>query len=83
MDDVFYYKINDLNLLGKIDDYVYYIFDKTSGWQPDAKHILSDRLFGYDETEEIDSPYRMGNPNMLSRVEQITEEEANKIISQL
>ncbi|HOM02572.1 MAG TPA: hypothetical protein PLH43_07075 [Acetivibrio sp.] len=64
-----------------MDNYVYYLYDKEKGWVVDTKHILFDRLFGYDETEEPDSPYRIGNTDMMSRVEVITEEEANKLIA--
>jgi len=80
-DKIIYYKVNDLNLVGKMDDYVYYIYDKEKGWIVDNRHLISDRLFGYDEFEEPNSPYKIGNSDMMSRVEEITEEEANKLIA--
>lgn len=45
-----------MNLIGKIEDYAYYIYDKEKGWIEDKEHLLSDRLIGYDGTEEPDSP---------------------------
>lgn len=84
MDDkIYYFKIYDLNLIGKIDDYIYYLYDKDKGWVVDNNHLLSDRLIGYDETEDQDSPYRIGNSDMMSRIEEISEEEANKLIENM
>jgi len=77
---VYYFLINDLNIVGKMDDYTYYLYDKNEGWIPDGKHLLADRLIGYDESEPKDSPYAIGNTDMLSRVNEISEEEATKIM---
>lgn len=71
---VYYFRITDLDKIGKMDDYVYYIFDKETGWQSDDEHILSDRLIGYDGDV-------IGSSDMLSSAEEITEEEANKLIA--
>jgi hypothetical protein len=56
-----------------------FLYDKESGWVNDREHILIDRLFGYDKYEPKDSPYAIGNTDMLSRIDGITEEEAMKL----
>jgi hypothetical protein len=78
-----YYLIKDLNIVGKKEGFIPYIYDKDKGWVVDNDNILSDRLIGFDETEEPDSPYRIGNTDMLSRVEEITEEQAMKLIQNM
>ncbi len=71
-----YYKILDKNLIGRQDGmFDCYIYDAEKGWKPDDEHILMDRIIGYDED-------RIGSSDMLFRVDEITEEEANEIISQ-
>jgi hypothetical protein len=75
MDDfVYYFIMHDLNRVGKMEDYAYYIYEKERGWIPDNEHLLSDRLMGYDGLF-------VGSLTMLSRVDEISEEEANKMIN--
>lgn len=69
-----YYLINDLNIVGKEENFVPYIYDKSKGWVVDNDNILSDRLMGYDGED-------IGCSDMLFRVDEITEEEANKLIA--
>lgn len=71
-----YYLINDLNIVGKEENYIPYIYDKEKGWVVDNNNILSDRLIGYDGDE-------IGCSDMLFRVDEITEEEANKLIASM
>ena len=47
----------------------------------DHDNILMDRIMGYDESEASGSPYKIGNDSMMDLVEQISEKEAEKIIS--
>ena len=77
---VTYYRINDLNLLGKEEDFIPYLYKPEKGWTVDNDNILMDRLMGYDKSEPDNSPYGIGNLSMMERVEEITEEEANKIM---
>lgn len=77
---VTYYRINDLNLLGKEEDFIPYLYKPEKGWTVDNDNILMDRLMGYDKSESDNSPYGIGNLSMMERVEEITEEEANKIM---
>lgn len=71
-----YYFINDLNIVGKEEDFVPYIYDKEKGWVVDKDNILSDRLMGYDG--EV-----IGSSDMLFRVDEISEEKANNLIANM
>lgn len=70
-----YYKILDKDLIGRQDSmFDCYIYDADKGgWKPDDEHILMDRIIGYDGDG-------IGSSDMLFKVEEITEEEANQII---
>jgi len=69
-----YYKILDKNLIGRQDSmFECFIHDVEKGWKPDEDHILMDRIIGYDGEA-------IGSTDMLDRVEEITEEEAMKLI---
>ena len=71
-----YYLIKDLNIVGKEEDFVPYIYDKEKGWLVDNDNILSDRIMGYDGDG-------IGSADMLTRVVEITEEEASKLIANM
>ena len=77
-----YYHIIRRNLVAKgegwFDNYIY----QNGEWVEDTKCLVSDRLFGYDSSEPADSPYGIGNTDMLEDIETITEEEAMKLIAQ-
>lgn len=79
----YYYWINDLKRLGKLEQFIPYLYDKENGWVNDNNHILMDRLWGYDATEPKDSPYAMGNTDMLNRIEGITLDKAMQLISEI
>lgn len=78
-----YYRIKDLNMVGKEEDYVPYLYKPGKGWIVDRDNILMDRIMGYDETEHSKSPYKIGNSGMMNLVEQISEKEAEKIIAEI
>lgn len=63
-----FYRIKDLDRIGKVDGGIPYLF-AASGWEVDDANILMDRVMGYDGES-------IGCISMLSRVEEITEEEA-------
>lgn len=69
-----YYWINDLKIVGKKENHIPYIYDKDKGWVIEPNHILSDRIIGYDG-------YEIGCSDMLLRVDNITEDEAMKLIN--
>lgn len=77
-----YYFIRDLKLVGKMEDHIPYLYYKNLGWEVDKAHIIWDRLIGYDESEPDDSPYKIGNTDMLSRLEAISKEQAKYFISE-
>ena len=68
-----YFWLNDLKLVAKMEDYVSYIY-RNGKWEVDNDNIVNDRFIGYDPNEGI------GNIDMLMRIEEITEEEAKKLI---
>lgn len=79
---VTYYQIKDLNILGKEEDYVPYLYQPEKGWTIDNDNILMDRIMGYDDSEPKNSHYGIGNTSMMDLVEEISEEEANRIMEQ-
>jgi hypothetical protein len=67
-----YYRVLDKGLIGRQDSmFECYIFHSEKGWIPDEENILMDRIIGYD----MDS---IGNQDIMSKVEKISEEEAMK-----
>ena len=80
---VTYYHINDLDMLGKEEDYVPYLYKPGKGWVVDNDNILMDRVMGYDKSELDNSPYGIGNLSMMERVTEINQKEAEKIINNL
>ena len=76
-----YYRIKDLNMVGKEEDYVPYLYKSGKGWIVGHDNILMDRIMGYDESEGSGSPYKFGHDSLMDLVEQISEKEAEKIIS--
>lgn len=76
-----YYEIIDLNMIAKIEEHIPYIYDSQQGWVRDMKCLLMDRIMGYDSSEPKDSPYRLGNLDMMDRVRKISREEAEKRIA--
>ncbi|WP_313583333.1 hypothetical protein [Lacrimispora sp.] len=80
---VTYYRIKDLDLLGKEEDYVPYLYKLGKGWVVDHDNVLMDRIMGYDESEPANSPYKIGNTSMLDLVKEISQKEADKIIANL
>ncbi len=69
-----YYKILDRNLIGRQDSALEcFIHDHEKGWIPDAENVLADRIIGYDGES-------IGSSDMLSRIKEITENEALKSI---
>ncbi len=67
-----YYYLNDIKRVGKMEDYVPYLYDKEKGWVPDKENLLMDRIIGYDGES-------IGSSSMLFAVDEISEEDANEI----
>ena len=75
-----YYHILDLDIVGKEEGFVPYLYDKKKGWQPDKDNVLMDRVTGYDPSEDKGSSYGFGNTDVMSLVQEITEDQARKLI---
>ena len=66
--------------LGKEDDGKYYLY--TNGnWVPDTKSTILGRLMGFDPSEPADSPYAMGNMDIMDTIDPITEQQAREFIN--
>lgn len=81
--DKAYYLIKDLNLVGKEEDYIPYIFKNGEGWCVDSDRLLTDRIMGYDGDEEKASPYKIGNTDAIELIEEISEEKAMELIGKM
>ena len=66
--------------LGKEEDGKYYLY--TNGnWVPDTKSTILGRLMGFNPSEPADSPYAMGNMDIMDTIEPITEQQALQFIA--
>jgi len=74
-----YYKIHDLDLVGKTVDGKPFIYINHE-WTFDIR--LMDRIYGYDETES-DTPYAMFNSSIMETVSIIPEEKALEFIKKI
>ena len=68
------------NQLGKEEDDKYYLYTNGS-WIPDTKSTILGRLMGFDPSEPADSPYAMGNMDIMDTIELITEQQAIEFIN--
>lgn len=78
--NVTYYHILDLDMVGKEEDYVPYLYKPEIGWVVDDGNVLMDRIMGYD-VDEADTPYKIGNSDIMNLVKEISESEVKKIIA--
>ena len=76
-----YYWISDLHIIGRLKDFIPYLYQKDMGWVVDQEHILMDRVMGYEKSEP--SIYGIGSTDMMERVKEISEEEAMQFISNM
>ena len=78
-----YYLICE-RLLGKReyenDGFTDYLFLGGS-WVFDGSLTILKYLFGFDETEPEDSPYAVGNSDIMDEIQEISKEDAMKIIA--
>ncbi len=68
------------NQLGKEENGKYYLYTNGS-WVPDTKSTILGRLMGFDPSEPADSPYAMGNMDIMDTIELITEQQAREFIN--
>ena len=69
------------NKLGKEEDGKYYLYTNGS-WVPDTKSTILGRLMGFDPSEPADSPYAIGNMDIMDTIELITDHQAREFINQ-
>jgi hypothetical protein len=69
------------HLVGKKEDEMFYLF-KNGEWIPDKENVIMDHLMGYDPTEPPGSPYAIYNMSIMDEIEDISYEEAMKIIGE-
>ena len=69
------------NQLGKEEDGKYYLYTNGS-WVPDTKSTILGHLMGFDPSEPADSPYAMGNMDIMDTIEVITEQQVTEFINQ-
>ncbi|WZL79231.1 hypothetical protein QBE55_03445 [Eubacteriales bacterium mix99] len=71
-----FYLISDLNRIGKIENYIPYLYDTGKGWMVDSDNIVMDRLMGYNGES-------IGATDALLKIEEISEAEAESRIKRL
>ncbi len=49
-------------------------------WIPDTERAIMDRLMGYDPSEPPDSPYGIGNPEIMREIKTISGTDAMRLI---
>jgi hypothetical protein len=78
-----YYILEDQGIpaAGKDGRYWIYDFEKRE-WAPDVHHIFSDAVMGYDPGEPEDSPYRIGNTDVIEKVKPVSYEAVRRMIDQ-
>ena len=47
--------------------------------ESDTKYVIMDRLLGFDESEPLDSPYRMGSTSVMDEIEVIPSERVDEL----
>ena len=64
-------------MLGKREDDKDYLYGE-EGWIPDVSMEIMKRLYGFDPSEPEDSPYAVGNTDIMEELEEIVCEKAEK-----
>ncbi|MBQ6492241.1 MAG: hypothetical protein IJI92_00015 [Erysipelotrichaceae bacterium] len=77
-----YYKIHDPNVLGMSEDRKYYLYINGK-WEKDSNYIIFGKLNGYDPYEPEGSPYGWGSTSVMDEIEEISEEEAKRIMENI
>lgn len=78
MKDTIYYLIYE-SVIGKKEDDSFFLFSD-GGWIPDGGNVIMDHLMGYDPSEPEGSPYRIGSLSIMDEIEEISSEQAMKLI---
>ena len=75
-----YYLIKD-KYLGKYENRTYYLL-KEDGWSIDNSGYIMGKLIGYDASDD-DTPYAIGNTEIMDQIQKISKEEANERLTKL
>jgi len=78
MAEITYYLIRERRL-GKVRDGGYFLFDNGE-WKEDERNVIRDHLMGFDPND--DTFYGFGNAQIMDEIEEITAEEAQRIMDQ-
>ena len=78
MAEITYYLIRERRL-GKVQDGGYFLFDNGE-WKEDERNVIRDHLMGFDPND--DTFYGFGNAQIMDEIEEITAEEAQRIMDQ-
>ncbi|NLY20232.1 MAG: hypothetical protein GXZ08_02985 [Tissierellia bacterium] len=70
-----YYYIIDLKMIGKIENYVPFVYKNEIGWVVDNENILMDRIMGYDFDD-------IGDSETQEKVQNITKEKAQSFFKE-
>ena len=73
-----YYLIRERRL-GKAQGDGYFLYDNGE-WIADERNVIRDHLMGYDPND--DTPFGFGSLSIMDEIEEITEEEALRIMNQ-
>ena len=68
--DTVYYYLNDLDIIGKDENFVCYIYVKEEGWKVDNDNLVMDRIMDYGLA-------------LWASIDDITEDQANAFITLL
>ncbi len=70
-----YYYLKDEHLFAKRDSHFQDFIFRDGEWQQDMDCLVSDKLLGYDQYEDDDSPYGFGSTSVMNEIVEITGEE--------
>ena len=73
-----YYYIDELHAVASRSGNSCWLYDKELGWTKVHTAIVEDYLNGYDPSEPVGSPYRLGNSDIMDEITQITGTEARR-----
>lgn len=76
-----YYLLKDSGLVAKGYSFYHWIYYDFA-WHKDTKSIVSNKICGFDSSEQEDSPYAFGSTSVMDEIEQISYEEAADILAE-
>lgn len=77
-----YYLIEDIEVCIRNDKKDYKYNSLKGEWEPIPWSYIQDYLMGFDESEPEGSPYRMFNGDIMRRIKELDESEAERIIGE-